>query len=133
MSVHAHHDAESFSLSEVGVSMQVLNDAGDRVRVVLQVPDDVVRLQHACPADAARAQTAVRRTYRLSRHEFHDLKNHLHAIRLTLHVIHRLEEAGQPDAAAEATRRLVSQVQLLKSLGTRQRDGSELPIPDEVQ
>jgi hypothetical protein len=113
MPVLAARSSDTISLAELGITLQVVSAVGNGVRIILHVPDNVGH-QPASFEKNAVGTTSFTRT--LSRQEFHDLKNHLHAIRLTLHVVRRQELAHKRDAAATTMERLSFQVSALREL-----------------
>jgi sRNA-binding carbon storage regulator CsrA len=125
--VLARRLSETIFLPEVGVTMQVLNAVDDRIRIALHVPDTVELLAEAFATDAAVALKSRRCTRVLSRQQYHDLKNDLHAIRLTLHVFDRQQASGRTDAAAATFDRLTRQVKSLRDLLPHHGDHVEPP------
>jgi hypothetical protein len=126
--VLAARSSDTISLSELGITLQVVSVVGDGVRIVLHVPDNV---DHQLNSFEKNAVGTTRFLRTLSRQEFHDLKNHLHAIRLTLHVLRRQELAHKRDAAATTMNRVYSQVNALRELMAPLHDrlGSEKLLP----
>ena len=115
----APHCSGSIRLPEIGVSMDVLATVGDRIRVDLRVPECFELCGDVHDDAAASVSPSKTCTHLLSRQEFHDLKNDLHAIRLTLHLFHRQEQAAKTDAAAKTFERLARQVGSLQALVAR--------------
>ena len=126
MPVRDRCSSDSISLWDVGVSLQVLAVVRNRVRIALQVPENIDRLKEPIVADTAVSLKSRCCTRTLSRQEFHDLKNDLHAIRITLHVFHRQQHAGMLDAAAATFSRVTRQVRALHNLVAT--NGIELPL-----
>jgi len=130
--VLAPRRSETIFLPEVGVTMQVLNAVGDRIRIALHVPDTVELLAEAFATDAAAALTSISCTRVLSRQQYHDLKNDLHAIRLTLHVFHKQQNSGRTDAAVATFDRLTRQVKSLRDLLPHHGDDVEPPSLSDI-
>lgn len=127
MPVLARRSSETISLPEIGVSMRVLNVVGNRIRIALQVPENVIPLSPESETATAGTSTARGCTRLLSRQEFHDLKNDLHAIRLTLHVFHRQTQANRIDAATATFDRVKRQVRSLQDLLPPDSEDVKLP------
>lgn len=107
---------ETITIPEAGIAVQVLSIAGNRVKIGVEAPQDLGVLRGELAADALERVHRAKTQRVLSRQEFHDLKNQLHAIRLTVHLAHRQREIGSQDAADEALDRLFDQFESVQGL-----------------
>ncbi len=101
---------ETLELPDIGFSLQVLSVKGNRVKVGIQAPKDIRVLRgEFCPENVRKLPTRSG-THVLSREEFHNLRNHMNAISLALHLFRRQRDAGLHDAAEATLNRLFEQL-----------------------
>lgn len=116
---------ETIAIPEVGITVQVLNIGGSRVKIGIEAPQDLGVLRGELAPNDIQALTTATSQYVLSRQEFHDLKNQLNAIRLTLHLVRRQREAGNHDAAETALSRLFGQFESVQEAVFDRNAGGE--------
>jgi carbon storage regulator CsrA len=115
MLVLSRRPEQHFSFPELGVHVRVLNVRGNVVKIGIEAPRDLSVVRGELAPDLPAKPTAPdAQTRKLTRQQWHDLKNRFNALSLATRLLQKQREAGM-DSAAEATlSRLVSLVEELR-------------------
>ena len=107
----------------LGITVEILNITGNKVRVGIDAPQSVTVLRHELAGDSPLAPPSelLNPVHKLS----HDVRNRLHAANLALHLSQKLLQAGRNAEAEQTLQKALDEFAALEERLTR----SETPPP----
>jgi carbon storage regulator CsrA len=107
----------------LGITVEILNIAGSKVRVGVDAPPNVTVLRHELAGNAPLAQSSE--LLNPARKLSHDIRNRLHAANLALHLSQKLLQAGRNAEAEQTLQKALDEFAAVEERLTR----SETPPP----